>query len=336
MTSDDLHPKVAFAKRYSDPRGDYLNAYTALWRLETLCDDAAKMQVALDKTDSEELRLAPWFGAEIISYYAVGFVTCLEWHARSRLADLFSYSPSSLKADDLKGNVSDKVTVELLAQGATVASLISASTSVGTFAKYMSVMSRVINNLGCKTESYAWTGLDNYDLSQLEQLFSFRNELTHEIGISVAGHMNVRDSWSPADAIEHGKRVTKLVVALENCIRLHAPKDFPNLLDEAGHPIWEHHRLRSDIESLEAEMQLMLAKVDQGDNSLENWLAAIESSRISTEADHTFIDGALFLKSRYLNLTAPLHAQILRSRVQYLKMLIKYSDVLWSDNPENV
>src|SRR5262245_40537256 len=98
------NPHIDFANRYAKTACSTLDAFTALWRLDVLLEDLQEMR-ALLKTEEAivDRKRRPWFGFEIISYYAIGFVTCLEWHARSRLVDLFAFRPSSIRSDDLKG-----------------------------------------------------------------------------------------------------------------------------------------------------------------------------------------------------------------------------------------
>jgi hypothetical protein len=102
MPGKEPHHAVKFAMRYGSPTGLYLNAWTALTRLDELIEDARTLKAHLDTVMPEEARWHPWVGAEVVSYYAVGFVTCLEWHARSRLVDLLTFRPALAKSDDLK------------------------------------------------------------------------------------------------------------------------------------------------------------------------------------------------------------------------------------------
>jgi hypothetical protein len=81
-TKDHL---VDFAARYAGTRFQTLNVSSALRRAEALVLDAEEM-LEVRKT-AEDNRFPTY---EIISYFAVGFVTCLEWHARSRLVDLIT------------------------------------------------------------------------------------------------------------------------------------------------------------------------------------------------------------------------------------------------------
>lgn len=346
MADDTLHPNVAFATKFGDPTGDYLNAHTALWRLDALIEDAIKLLGIFDVVEPEGKRWFPWYGAEIISYYAIGYVTCLEWHARSRLADLFGHTPTSLKAEDLKGQVTEKVMVQLLAQGASVANLISASTTVGSFAKYMNILSRVLAGVGCPHD--AWTAvkanrpgteipwLSALDLDAMDHLYTFRNELTHEIGSAVVGHVNIRDGWSPATAVESGARVKSLFLGIEHSIREHAPHDFPNLLDEQGYPVWKYDTLRAEIAKLEDEVSRLIERIQQDETvkSDARWDQALLASRQAANAENDFIDHAVFLHSRYISLRSPIQLHIANSRIQYLKMILKHANIIWGDFPD--
>ncbi len=121
-----------FTSRYADPTENYLSAFTALSRAELLLEDAAKLKELLDVAQPEETRWAPWFGAEAMSYYAVGFVTCLEWHARSRVVDLLTFDPS-VRFADFSPQLGDKLIVEMMVQNAPIGHLVGASINVPSF-----------------------------------------------------------------------------------------------------------------------------------------------------------------------------------------------------------
>jgi hypothetical protein len=123
VSGKEPHYAVQFATRYGSPTDNYLNAWTALIRLDELIEDAKTLKGHLDTVMPEENRWYPWVGAEIVSYYVVGFVTCLEWHARSRLVDLLTFKPTAAKSEDLRV-VKDKVVLEMLAANVTVASIV--------------------------------------------------------------------------------------------------------------------------------------------------------------------------------------------------------------------
>jgi hypothetical protein len=92
---------------------------------------------------SEAKEWTPWFGLEIYSYYMVGFVTCLEWHARSRLVDLFNHLPECVLADDLKGHINDRVLSQMAAAKVGVPEMLGALLSVGSVEAYLSTILRV-------------------------------------------------------------------------------------------------------------------------------------------------------------------------------------------------
>jgi hypothetical protein len=101
MASDDVHHGIEFANRYAlgIAQGNF-NAATALSRLQVLANDVERVDAAIEIAKKyEEQNDGDWhFFREIeaFSFYAVGIVTCLEWHARSRLTDLFSFMPSAI------------------------------------------------------------------------------------------------------------------------------------------------------------------------------------------------------------------------------------------------
>jgi hypothetical protein len=96
MTQPNTHHLVDFASPYTRTHFKTLNAASALWRAESLQEDAealgALKQEAEDKGITFGSGRIPY---EILSYYAVGYATCLEWHARSRLVDTMLFRPCS-------------------------------------------------------------------------------------------------------------------------------------------------------------------------------------------------------------------------------------------------
>jgi hypothetical protein len=144
VSGKEPHYAVQFATRYGSRTDAFLNAWTAISRLDELIEDARTLKGHLDTVMPEETRWHPWVGAEIISYYAVGFVTCLEWHARSRLVDLLAFKPSAAKSEDLRV-LKDKVILEMLATNVTIASTVGAATNISSFEDYMGVFSRLFS-----------------------------------------------------------------------------------------------------------------------------------------------------------------------------------------------
>lgn len=143
VATGELHPSVDFATRYGTSTDEYFNAHSALIRANELIEDAQKLSDLLNIAYPEDERWHPWWGAEAMSYYAVGIITCLEWHARSRITDVFTYNPASIDASDLKGRLTEKILPQMLAQNATVAQLLGGSLSVSKFDDYIGALKRV-------------------------------------------------------------------------------------------------------------------------------------------------------------------------------------------------
>jgi hypothetical protein len=101
MKQPTKHHLVDFAARYAGTRFQTLNVSSALWRAEALVSDAKEMLEVKKAAQDKDINFGSRY--EIISYFAVGFATCLEWHARSRLIDLMLYQPSCITDNDLKG-----------------------------------------------------------------------------------------------------------------------------------------------------------------------------------------------------------------------------------------
>jgi hypothetical protein len=116
-----IHYLVGFASRYARSPFKTLTAGTALLRADALVRDAR------DLLEVQALPRRARF--EITSYYAVGLVTCLEWHGRSRLVDLMTFLPSCIEANDVK-NVASLAISQMVSEGATIPQLLGAATNV--------------------------------------------------------------------------------------------------------------------------------------------------------------------------------------------------------------
>jgi hypothetical protein len=84
---------------------------------------------------------------EAFSFYAVGIVTCLEWHARSRLTDLFSFMPSAIGQDDLKPLANARMMAQMVEHNVSAAQLLGGMTNVASADRYLSIMKRVFESL---------------------------------------------------------------------------------------------------------------------------------------------------------------------------------------------
>ena len=146
-----LHPYIFFARRHSSPSLATLDAYTALFRAQCLVQDIIDLGefiAAAKSGGASKGRQLYWF--EVISYYPVGLVTCLEWHVRARLIDLFSFKPECITTDDLKGQITDKILCQMAAQGVTIPQLLGAMTTVASSQKYLLCFERIFKELNIR------------------------------------------------------------------------------------------------------------------------------------------------------------------------------------------
>ena len=329
MKQSRTHHLVDFASRYSGIRINTLNAAAAIWRAESLVLDAAGL-VDL-KSDAEAkgidfgiVRRATY---EIIDYYVVGYVTCLEWHARSRLVDLMLFRPSCIQTGDVK-KIADLALSQMVAEHVTVPHLLGAAANVSHIGEYLEIFKRVFNELGIteiierelrssKTEIDLYIeGADNSLYGVLDELFELRNRLVHEIGLSVVGHHSLRDVWEPARAVEFGKAVVAAMKLVEAKITELSPKEFPNRFDAEGVPENDIEKLKAQIASVEAELSGMVA----------NWegveAAWKEAAKEGQEKELSFIEHAEFLRPvRHLDLSKEVQITYLRARLDYLNLL---------------
>ena len=94
--SSQQHPHVTFSVRYRESFLPTLNAITALQRADELADEVDEL-ISLEKiADNDPNSERRPKRLELISYVAVGLVTCLEWHARSRFIDLLAHYPEEI------------------------------------------------------------------------------------------------------------------------------------------------------------------------------------------------------------------------------------------------
>ncbi|MCJ2094665.1 hypothetical protein MKK67_19510 [Methylobacterium sp. J-072] len=339
MSAKEPHYAVKFAERYGSATDAYLNAQTALARLEELIEDATDLKGNFDKWVPTDTRWAPWVGGEIISYYWVGFVTCLEWHARSRLVDLLTFKPSAAKTDDLRV-IKEKVVIEMFAANVTLPSIVGAVTNVSNFDDYMNIFSRIFKSFDENTN--AWDALkaqrqntgapwvDESEFDDLVNLYFSRNDLVHEIGITRLGHINVRDRLDPDEAIRLGKLVQRTMLAIEALITAKLPPEFPNLLDSSGNPTDVLVRIEQEIVKYEDRIgRLTTAFTDSPVDKDENWEPAKSASAEYIIKEKTFLDNAQILHNRYVEMREPLKLALVRARHAYLKQVVDMVGEVW-------
>jgi len=336
--SRQVHHGIVFSQSYVvGPGRHYFNVGTALYRMDTLISDVERVGIAiaaaLARDADEDAGWGPANSFEIVSYYAVSIVTCLEWHARSRLADLFSYSPTALDADDLKPLANTNLMSQMIANDVSAPQLVAGMRNVSSRQKYLDVFRRLYASLGIVANPEAIvasleTGLpDGYGnpengIELLDTIFDYRNTLVHEVGPPVIGPWSQRDPLHPDTAAEWCRFVKRCLLALEKPITDAADDHFPNKLDEHGHSTGEIVRLERKIAQLE---QAVSDKVREFGGWEPEWEAALKASREALEANQTFHGLALYMRL-YPN-TEDSHRALRLGRISYLEALLQGLDV---------
>ena len=328
---DKIENKLEFLTRVADEFEGTLNAASAIQRVRGLIDDVERAAESFRRTPPKDI-YGGWrpFALDIVSYYSVGYVTCLEWHVRSRLTDLFTYAPESITDKDLDKNVGAKVLVELIASKASIPQFVAATRNYSSAESYLNTFSRVfeflnlnpsprqlVHNLPSPTPLDAISGID-----RLTALYEERNMLVHEINRSHVGHPVSHAPWTCEIAVAYGKFVQQLMEEIETIIRTQAPAAFPNKLLADGSFICVDDVLDKEIERLEAKYSARIPA----------FKATFELSREAREAE----EGALFFadihQPRWVDLKAPARRALRSGRLAYLRAL----EELFSEQPDEL
>jgi hypothetical protein len=326
------NPYLEFAQRHSITSLSTLNAYTALFRVHDLLydmDELSKAIKALKDSGETKGRRHSWF--QITSYYSVALITCLEWHARSRITDLLTFKPSSISSEDLKGQISDKLLSQMTAQSVTVPQLIGAMTAVGSANKYISLFQKIFSELAIKPsireilnpiileETH---GDERQD--KLQAIFDYRNRIVHEIDFSLIGPWVVRSDLDVDEARAQCQLVLSVIQEIESRLNQQAPSDFPNRLTVDFLPEDDVKRLDGQIATLENEITNginSLKPESESNHILNEWLKILTASRASHVAEIAFIENADFIPRRHLDFRLPLQMALRRQRLEFLELL---------------
>lgn len=290
-----------------------------------------------DLAEAKEIRFGNRMGTyEIVDYFPVGFVTCLEWHARSRIVDLLAFAPACIDTKDVRTIDKDALS-QMAAANVTLPHIVGATTRVAGIQDYISIFERLFSALGIKAKpetllrSVYGKGTtptledpDNlYEL--IDGMFATRNHLVHEIDIAVLGNFVTRDLWTPSEARRVGEATLRCVQLIEAEITEHAPPSFPNRLDSEWQPESELTRLKSEITSLENELSTKINS--DGDFNPLGWQEALEASKASLEKETSYIyDSRFFGPTRHLDVRPSVEIELLRSRLSYLAMLMRETE----------
>ncbi len=325
------HYLVKSASRYAGTKFKTLSASAALWRAEDLTYDAELLRELRQTTHTSELSFGNRAETyEIFAYYAVGLVTCLEWHARSRLVDLLLFKPNSIKAEDVK-NIATLAISQMIAEGVTIPHLLGAATNVSRLTEYLKIFERVFEGLGIqidiekklrRTKTAVLlhrVGADNSVYSIMEILFETRNHLVHEIDFGIIGHHSIRDMWSVDDAIEYGKSVVSCIKLIESHVTKSAPAEFPNRLRADGTEEDELEQLTTKISELESKLTDKIEKLGDGE---EIWNEALSMSQNARNKELAFLEQAEFLRPiRPLDVRRSFQIELLKTRLAFLLLL---------------
>lgn len=324
------HPAVTFAIDYSSSWST-LNASAAIFRCDSFLRDIELAEQSIQRFKSSG-EWTPPFGLEIFSYYIVGFVTCLEWHARSRLVDLFTFKPSCIQAKDLEGkNINDKVLSQMVAAKVGVPEMMGASLSVGSPEAYFTTIRRIFTELNIsKTQAELLSNLrsesvDN-PMEALQELFQYRHRIVHEISLGEIGSWIIRDNIDLGQARRFGKLVESLLNLIEREITTHTPKNFPNRLTIDGFLEDPSEFLDGEIVRLEKEIAKSIRENPDIAGSVvtpEWWQKEIEASALASNTSTEFLEACHFAGQRHVDLRGPILVALKRNRLSYLTELAK-------------
>jgi hypothetical protein len=318
-----LHYLVEFASRYGRSPFKTLTAEAALWRAEALAEDARQLLEVKAANSGGRL--------EITSYYAVGLVTCLEWHGRSRLVDLMTFLPSCIESNDIK-NVPSLAISQMASEGASIPQLLGAATNVSQLSDYLRIFKRLfealdigadiereLRSIEAPVDAYRLLYDDTSLFGALDRLFATRNHLVHEIDISIIGAFSIRETWPPEEAIQYADAVIKTLKTIELHITKSAPTDFPHRLGEDGIEEDELEKLTAAVSSLEVELTTGIEKLE-GDQT--TWREALAASQFARNQEIGYLEESIFLRPlRHLNMRRSFQVDLLRGRLTFLQLL---------------
>jgi hypothetical protein len=304
-----------------------LNAASAIWRAEALkfdIDEFDNLKMNADAADIPFGSIHEVF--EAFSYYAVGIVTCLEWHARSRLVDLMVFKPDSIQTSDIK-NIADLALSQMVSEGVNVPHLLGAATKVNSFADYLGVFKRVFKeiqiseNLDALVHADRNEGEESYPsfADGISEIYTFRHQLVHEISFSAVGHNNIREIWTLEQAKFNIQMVVDCMKAIELIITKRAPKGFPNRLSEDGYEEDDFGKVEEAVAELEMQITAALANDSE---ALEAWEISLAHSKETIKAEIEFVNGtAAFAPTRYYDVRHVMRTEVLKSRLAFLTLI---------------
>jgi hypothetical protein len=334
MEQSQKHYLVDFASRYAaGTRHKTLTAGAALQRLQRLMFDIGQLLALQIEAECKGIHFGAWHTFEAVSFFSVGFITCLEWHARSRLVDLMAFDPTCIAHRDVK-NIADLALSQMVAEGATIPHLLGAATNVSSAKEYLAIFKRVFEVLNIdfdverkmrsvKTDipgPHYHEGMNLYTI--VEYLFKYRNHLAHEIDRSIIGHSSLRDIWDLPRARNYALATEACIRMIEAQITQHAPKHFPNRLDAEGTPEDDVEKLSTEVAALEVEITPQIERWGTIDQSESVWGEALLAAKASRDLELKFLEKAAFLRPvRHTDVNRDVQIEYLKNRLSFLILL---------------
>lgn len=318
---------LSFAKRHLHTHFKTFDAESAIWRAEALEGDAEAFVELKARCKAAGVEFGYHIHSyEIFNYYIVGYVTCLEWHARSRRVDLLVHRPDLITEKDVK--IDAAALAQMASEKVTVPYLLGASTKVSDMDGYIAIFEKLFEALdirqsprtllhNMKVHNHIWGAEEKeptFDV--LQNMFESRHNLVHEIDLSTVGSYALRSLWTAEEALSMGQTTVAAMKAIEVEIAKHAPSNFPNLLDGKD----ELEKLGEQVRELEDALTHYFESNEEG--GLAEWLEALAASRKSAEHENEFLFQADFLRPiRHLNASRAVRMRYLKARLEYLHVL---------------
>lgn len=316
----NLDPFIEFASRYGDAYHSTLTAAAAIWRLEALASDLEDLQSSNPKPDYKE----------IISYYLVAATTCIEWHAKARLNDMFTFNPSLITTQDIdNAKINSKRSAAAIANNITVSQLITSSIRVSSLDNYSNIINRVLlsinSNLSIAT---LFSGKENETVSILEEIryiMDFRNKIVHEINEEFIGHRTFRALFSIEQMKSYIEITLRMIKEIENVITKFAPISFPNLLDRDLNSVEKSEILSTKIKNAEDRILYLFSQEFESDefkSDRKDFIMQISKSRDNTKSELDLIENSGILHNRYVNYRMELKLIFLECRLRYIERML--------------
>lgn len=314
------HHQVSFASEHRNTIFPTFNAYSALVRAESLLDDVEHLALVYNLA-GENAHRGGIVGFDVTDYYAVGYVTCLEWHARSRLADILTNTPSLIQPGMVRSIDAEAIS-QMLQAGVTLSDLVGASAKINRLGEYVDVFDQVWAALKIPTPLKAL--LDSSaeiagGSRALHELFVRRHSLVHEVEFAKIASYVLRDVWSFDEAIAHGKMVVEVIRRIEGTISEFAPRDFPNKLSAEGGPEDRVAILEEKISQLKSRISTAIPS-----SGVEEFEKAENSATENLKRQVEFVEAALSdVPKRHYNPCPALVEMLRRQEFEFLSAIAK-------------